>query len=88
MHRRFCSHQVTCVDKDSAKISGFKLLGEILITSRVSKTSFNRMTLVRRLLFTTALGDALPGADAVFIPVGTPRRGDCHSVLLYIYEPT
>jgi UDPglucose 6-dehydrogenase len=42
-----------------------------------------------RLLFTTALSEALDRADAVFIAVGTPsRRGDGHADLSYVYEAT
>src|SRR5258708_7228919 len=39
-----------------------------------------------RLVFTTALGEAVRGADAVFIAVGTPsRRGDGHADLSHVY---
>jgi UDPglucose 6-dehydrogenase len=41
-----------------------------------------------RLSFTTDLGKAVAGAEAVFIAVGTPssRRGDGYADLTYIYE--
>jgi UDPglucose 6-dehydrogenase len=40
-----------------------------------------------RLRFTTDLGEAMEGADAVFLAVGTPsRRGDGHADLTYVYE--
>jgi UDPglucose 6-dehydrogenase len=40
-----------------------------------------------RLRFTTALSEALTGAHAAFIAVGTPsRRGDGHADLSYVYE--
>ena len=42
-----------------------------------------------QLPFTTAVADALNGADTVFIAVGTPsRRGDGHADLSYVYEAT
>ncbi|PZO80307.1 MAG: UDP-glucose 6-dehydrogenase, partial [Micavibrio aeruginosavorus] len=40
-----------------------------------------------RLTFTTNLGDAIKGAEAVFIAVGTPsRRGDGQADLTFVYE--
>ena len=81
-------HQVTCVDKDSAKISALNS-GEIPIYEPGLKDIVQSNAGQGRLLFTTALGDALPGADAVFIAVGTPsRRGDGHADLSYVYEAT
>src|SRR3954469_9799344 len=81
-------HQVTCVDKDSAKISALNS-GEIPIYEPGLKDIVQSNVHQGRLLFTTALGDALPGADAVFIAVGTPsRRGDGHADLSYVYEAT
>src|SRR6516164_6205222 len=66
-------HQVTCVDKDSAKISTLNA-GEIPIFEQ------------GRLAFTTALGESVRDADAVFIAVGTPsRRGDGHADLSHVY---
>ena len=39
-----------------------------------------------RLTFTTSLEEAVKGADAVFLAVGTPsRRGDGHADLSYVY---
>jgi UDPglucose 6-dehydrogenase len=81
-------HQVTCVDKDTAKISALNA-GEVpiyepglgdLVRSNVGQA---------RLSFTTALSEAVRQADAVFIAVGTPsRRGDGHADLTYVYEAT
>ena len=40
-----------------------------------------------RLAFTTNLAEAVAGADAVFIAVGTPpRRGDGFADLSYVYQ--
>jgi UDPglucose 6-dehydrogenase len=42
-----------------------------------------------RLAFTTDLADAVGGADAIFIAVGTPsRRGDGHADLSYVFGAT
>src|SRR3979490_3329552 len=81
-------HQVTCVDKDTAKISALNA-GEVpiyepglgdLVRSNVGQA---------RLSFTTALSEAVRQADAVFIAVCTPsRRGDGHADLSYVYEAT
>ena len=81
-------HQVTCVDKDSAKISALNS-GEIPIYEPGLKDIVQSNVRQGRLLFTTALSEALNGADAVFIAVGTPsRRGDGHADLSYVYEAT
>ena len=54
-----------------------------------SKTSSSRTCARDRFAFTTNLGEALVGAEAVFIAVGTPsRRGDGHADLSYVYEAT
>jgi len=78
-------HHVTCVDKDEAKIEGL-LQGRMPIwepgLEALVKSNVDR----RRLEFTTDLGTALKGAEAVFIAVGTPsRRGDGHADLSYVY---
>jgi UDPglucose 6-dehydrogenase len=81
-------HRVTCVDKDSAKISALKA-GEIPIYEPGLKDIIEVNARQGRLSFTTALDEALNGADAVFIAVGTPsRRGDGHADLSYVYEAT
>jgi UDPglucose 6-dehydrogenase len=79
-------HQVTCVDKDAAKISALNA-GEIPIyepgLGEVVRTNVEQ----GRLSFGTALSEAVAGADAVFIAEGTPsRRGDGHADLSYVYE--
>jgi UDPglucose 6-dehydrogenase len=79
-------HQVTCVDKDSTKISALNA-GEIPIyepgLGELVRTNVEQ----GRLSFTTALDEAVAEADAVFIAVGTPsRRGDGHADLSYVYE--
>src|ERR671934_1963444 len=79
-------HRVTCVDKDSAKICSLKS-GEIPIYEPGLKDVVQSNVRQGRLQFTTALSEALKGADAAFIAVGTPsRRGDGHADLSYVYE--
>ncbi len=78
-------HHVTCVDKDQAKIEGL-LEGRMPIwepgLEALVKSNVDR----GRLEFTTELGQALAGAEAVFIAVGTPsRRGDGHADLSYVF---
>jgi len=78
-------HEVTCVDKDPAKIEA--LNNDIMpiyepgLDAMVSK---NRTA--GRLHFTTNLKEAMEGAKAIFIAVGTPtRRGDGHADLQYVF---
>jgi UDPglucose 6-dehydrogenase len=78
-------HDVTCIDKDEAKIAGLHAGRmpiwepglEALVKSNVERG---------RLHFTTNLPEGVKGADAVFIAVGTPtRRGDGHADLTYVF---
>jgi UDPglucose 6-dehydrogenase len=78
-------HVVTCIDKDAGKIERLKdgIMPifepglETLVATNVSED---------RLFFSTEAEDAVRGADAVFIAVGTPsRRGDGHADLSYVY---
>jgi len=76
---------VTCVDKDAAKIERLKK-GEIPIFEPGLEQLVAKNTAAGRLKFTTDLKAAVPGSDAVFIAVGTPsRRGDGHADLSYVY---
>src|SRR6516164_4775772 len=78
-------HQVTCVDKDSAKISTLNA-GEIPIFEPGLGDIVRANLEEGRLAFTTALGESVRDADAVFIAVGTPsRRGDGHADLSHVY---
>jgi UDPglucose 6-dehydrogenase len=76
---------VTCVDKDVGKIERLKR-GEIPIFEPGLDQLVAKNAAAGRLKFTTDLKTAVPGADAVFIAVGTPsRRGDGHADLSYVY---
>jgi UDPglucose 6-dehydrogenase len=78
-------HQVTCVDKDSIKISALNA-GEIPIYEPGLDEIVRSNVRQGRLSFATELSETLEEADAAFIAVGTPsRRGDGHADLSYVY---
>src|SRR5579863_8073633 len=76
---------VTCVDKDAGKIERLQR-GEIPIYEPGLEQLVAGNAAAGRLMFTTDLKEAVSGADAVFIAVGTPsRRGDGHADLSYVF---
>src|SRR5436309_8996365 len=77
--------EVTCVDKDAAKIERLSR-GEVpIFESALDHLIASNMS-TGRLRFTGDLKTAVAGADAVFIAVGTPsRRGDGHVDLSYVF---
>jgi UDPglucose 6-dehydrogenase len=78
-------HTVTCIDKDAAKIERLKS-GDIPIYEPGLDLLVAQNVKAERLFFSTEAADAVNGADAVFIAVGTPsRRGDGHADLSYVY---
>ena len=78
-------HEVVCVDKQTQKIDMLKA-GTVPIYEPGLEELLARNVAAGRLSFTTDLAEALQGADAVFIGVGTPtRRGDGHADLSYVY---
>src|SRR5665647_103469 len=78
-------HEVTCVDKDQAKIAALER-GEVPIYEPGLNDLVAANTRAGRLKFTTDLPSAVGAADAVFIAVGTPsRRGDGHADLSYVF---
>ncbi|MCD6074787.1 MAG: UDP-glucose/GDP-mannose dehydrogenase, partial [Rhodospirillales bacterium] len=78
-------HQVTCVDKDAAKIAAL-CDGKIPIFEPGLEALVATNVKASRLDFTTDLAGPVAEADAVFIAVGTPsRRGDGHADLSYVY---
>ncbi|MDP7241154.1 MAG: UDP-glucose/GDP-mannose dehydrogenase family protein [Rhodospirillales bacterium] len=77
---------VTCVDKDAGKIERLNR-GEMIIYEPGLNDLVGGNVEAGRLTFTTDLGPAVAGADAVFIAVGTPsRRGDGHADLSYVWD--
>ncbi|NOD34463.1 MULTISPECIES: UDP-glucose/GDP-mannose dehydrogenase family protein [unclassified Ruegeria] len=77
-------HDVICVDKANQKIDMLKA-GRVPIYEPGLDVLMAKNVAAGRLSFTTNLADAVDGADAVFIAVGTPtRRGDGHADLTYV----
>ena len=77
--------EVTCVDNDAAKIARLGR-GEMPIYEPGLEQIVATNAAAGRLRFTTDLGAAVGGSDAVFIAVGTPsRRGDGHADLSYVF---
>src|ERR1700743_1902205 len=77
--------ETVCVDKDTSKIERLKA-GIIPIYEPGVDTLLARKPAPAPLTFTTDIGPAVKGVDAVFIAVGTPsRRGDGHADLSYVY---
>src|ERR1700688_514889 len=78
-------HQVSCVDKDAAKIARLRD-GDIPIFEPDLDRLVAANMREKRLDFTTDLKGPVAEADAVFIAVGTPsRRGDGHADLSYVH---
>jgi UDPglucose 6-dehydrogenase len=76
---------VVCVDKDSAKIESLRNGRMPIFEPGLDKLVENNVK-DGRLAFSTDVNQAVKGADAVFIAVGTPsRRGDGHADLSYVY---
>ena len=79
-------HDVTCVDKDKAKIDAIGR-GEMPIYEPGLESIVADNARADRLHFTTDLAKAVSKSQAVFIAVGTPsRRGDGHADLTYVYD--
>jgi UDPglucose 6-dehydrogenase len=79
-------HDVTCVDKDSAKIEGLQR-GEVPIFEPGLREIVANGLRVGRLSFTSDLAAAAQGARAIFIAVGTPCKiGEDEADLSAIYE--
>lgn len=76
---------VTCVDKDVAKIEGLKR-GEIPIYEPGLADLVTTNARDGRLSFTTDLAPTVAQAQAIFVAVGTPsRRGDGYADLSYVF---
>src|ERR1041384_6894466 len=78
-------HDVVCVDSDTSKIDALKA-GRIPIFEPGLEEVVANNVRAGRLSFANELARTIPGADAVFIAVGTPsRRGDGHADLSYVF---
>src|SRR4051812_9603335 len=79
-------HQVACVDKDAGKIDGLNG-GKMPIWEPGLEALVKANAARGRLKFTKDVVEAVKGAEAVFIAVGTPaRRGDGHADLTFVFE--
>ncbi|MBP0484475.1 UDP-glucose dehydrogenase family protein [Sagittula salina] len=77
-------HEVVCLDKDPRKIEMLDQ-GKVPIFEPGLDALMARNVEAGRLSFTLDLTQAIEGAEAVFIAVGTPtRRGDGHADLSYV----
>src|SRR3546814_6689785 len=77
-------HDVTCVDKDAAKIEALRQ-GIMPIFEPGLDELVERNVAGGRLSFVTDLWPAVAAADAVFIAVGTPlRSGQCNADISYV----
>ena len=79
--------EVTCVDKDAAKVAGLKK-GVIPIYEPGLDALVSKQVKGGRLFFTTDITEAMhKNVDAVFIAVGTPPRAeDGQADLSYVYQ--
>jgi UDPglucose 6-dehydrogenase len=78
-------HTVTCIDKDAGKIERLRA-GVMPIYEPGLDALVERNVREGRLLFASAATEAVAGAEAVFIAVGTPsRRGDGYADLTYVH---
>src|SRR3974377_98379 len=78
-------HQVTCIDKDAARIAALKC-GEIPIFEPGLAELVESNVRQGRLEF-AAEASRIKEAEAIFIAVGTPsRRGDGHADLSFVYQ--
>ncbi len=78
-------HEVVCVDKDPRKIRMLEA-GKVPIYEPGLEDLMAKNVQAGRLTFTEDLKEAVSGAGAVFIAVGTPtRRGDGHADLTYVF---
>ncbi|HLJ52694.1 MAG TPA: UDP-glucose/GDP-mannose dehydrogenase family protein [Rhizomicrobium sp.] len=81
-------HSVVCVDKEAQKVVALRA-GTIPIYEPRLDEVVATNSKAGRLTFETDIANAVRGADAVFIAVGTPsRRGDGHADLTYVYAAT
>src|SRR5262245_41077140 len=79
-------HNVACVDKDARKIDALRR-GEMPIYEPGLEELVARNVRERQLSFATSLAEAVDGAAAVFIAVGTPSRpADGLADLTHVYQ--
>jgi UDPglucose 6-dehydrogenase len=74
-------HQVTCLDNDPAKINALRQGGVPIYEPFIEEILEEAG---ERLCFTQSYSDAIPGAEVVFIAVGTPPLADGSPDLQYL----
>src|SRR5450631_1059587 len=75
-----CGNDVTCIDRDEAKIATLKA-GGLPIYEPGLREMVGRNVSAGRLVFTTSLRDGIQSAQVIFIAVGTPEAPDGSSDL-------
>jgi UDPglucose 6-dehydrogenase len=79
-------HDVCCVDREAEKVAALRR-GEMPIFEPGLSELVAKNVREGRLSFSTGLAEAVRGAEAVFIAVGTPsRRGDGHADLSFVFS--
>jgi UDPglucose 6-dehydrogenase len=78
-------HDVTCVDIDPQRVASLRR-GEIPIFEPGLPELVHRNAKLGRLRFTTAIADAVPGAQLAIIAVGTPSLADGSADLSAVLE--
>ncbi len=76
-------HTVTCVDIDETRVEALRR-GQIPIHEPGLEELVRRNSALGRLSFTRSAAEAVPGAQAVFIAVGTPSSHDGAADLQYV----
>lgn len=76
-------HEVVCVDTDHRKIDNLRR-GQLPIFEPGLEGLVKSNVEHERLIFTTSLSEALPGARCAFIAVGTPQGEDGSADLRYV----
>ena len=77
-------NDVTCIDVNAAKIAELNQ-GRVPIYEPGLDEMIRRNVAAGRLHFTTDASAAVPGADLLFIAVGTPQRDDGSADLSYVF---
>jgi UDPglucose 6-dehydrogenase len=78
-------HEVICVDRDTRKIADLRL-GRMPIYEPGLDTLISHNVACGRLTFSTVTTNAVAGADAIFIAVGTPpKHGNGEADLSHVY---
>ncbi|SMC37726.1 UDP-glucose dehydrogenase family protein [Papillibacter cinnamivorans] len=76
-------HEVRCLDRDETKISLLRRGVPPIFEAGVRELMEENKN---SLIYTADPGEAIPGAEVIFICVGTPERADGYANLAAIYE--